>query len=161
MKNKWRNYALKDGKVQSSYIREYCNRSPKRQASKASRRHSVLESRQEQSKKEIELVYKKPDNFQLKAHPSILTDSWVINLRKDDESIGKENPPETHQEGRQGIQISDQGRCEAKEGNSEIKTPEKEVDANDRINGERRSDQKAERGQDTQSSSGSKCLMDV
>lgn len=28
MKNKWENYALKDGKVKESYIREYSSRSP-------------------------------------------------------------------------------------------------------------------------------------
>jgi hypothetical protein len=50
MKNKWRNYALKDGKVQSSYIREYSSRSPKRKAHEASCRNSLLESRKEQEK---------------------------------------------------------------------------------------------------------------
>lgn len=46
--NKWRNYALKDGKVKESYIREYSNRSPKREAAKASRSNCIQQSGEEQ-----------------------------------------------------------------------------------------------------------------
>jgi len=53
MKDKWRNYALKDGKVKSSYLREHCYRSPKRERCEASSRNRLLESRKEQIKEEI------------------------------------------------------------------------------------------------------------
>jgi hypothetical protein len=41
----------------------------------------------------------------------------VVNLRKSDESSREEEPSETYQEGRQGVQSSDQGRCKAQETN--------------------------------------------
>lgn len=55
MKDKWRNYALKDGKVKDSYIREYCNRKKIRKAPEASDSHSVEQSRQEQE--EVKPLY--------------------------------------------------------------------------------------------------------
>ena len=83
MKNKWSNYALKDGKVQSSYIREYSNRSPKREAHKASGRDRVLESREEQKpEEEVKLVYVEPTHYQVKVDPIILNDAWVVNLNR-------------------------------------------------------------------------------
>lgn len=86
MKNKWSNYALKDGKVQSSYQREYSNRSPKREARKASGRDSLQQSEQEQKpQKEVELVYREPTHYQVKVDPIILTDAWIVNLRGQDE----------------------------------------------------------------------------
>ncbi len=182
MKNKWRNYALKDGKVQSSYIREYCNRKKVRQAGEASHSDSHVQSRQEQEEiKEVKLIYKPPTTHKVGVNSAILNEAWVVNLRKqdgpvgitkewvdnlkikgrEDEIIREENPLETHQEGRQGIQSPDQGRCEAQERDCQIKIREKEVDANNGINQETGSAQEAGRGHDTQSSSSGVRLMDV
>jgi len=128
MKNKWSNYALKDGKVQSSYIREYSSRSPKRQAREASCRNRLLQSgeKQPEAEKEVELVYREPTHYRVNVDPIILNDAWVVNLRKQDESSREEDVGEAHQQGRQGIQSSDQGRCEAEERSDEIKTREEE-----------------------------------
>jgi hypothetical protein len=116
MKDKWRNYALKDGKVKESYIREYSNRSKSRKASEASRGNSTQQSRQEQE--EVKLVFRDPCSYKVAIDPIVLNDAWVVNLRKTDESSREEEPSETHQEGRQGVQSSDQRRCEAQETNS-------------------------------------------
>jgi len=50
MKNKWRNYALKTGKIEASYIREYINRKKVRQAGEASNSNCHVEGRKEQEK---------------------------------------------------------------------------------------------------------------
>lgn len=89
MKNKWSNYGLKAGKIQESYIREYCNRSPRRQASEASNSNSLLQSREVQKE-----------------------------IRIQDENVGKENIVETHQQGFQRIQSSTEGRSTVEEENS-------------------------------------------
>lgn len=79
MKNKWSKYALKDGKIQSSYLREYSSRSPKRERREASGRNSLLQSGEKQAEEEVKLVYRPP------VHPipqlKILEDAWVINLK--------------------------------------------------------------------------------
>jgi len=93
MKDKWRNYALKDGKIESCYKRERQNRDGTRKAAEASCGNSLKQSGQEQE--EVK----------------------VSQSRKIDESSREKEPSETHQEGRQGIQSSDQGRCEAEEAN--------------------------------------------
>jgi len=54
MKNKWGNYSLKDGKIKSSYIREYSSRSPKWEANEASRSNSLFQIGQVE--KEIEFI---------------------------------------------------------------------------------------------------------
>lgn len=71
MKDKWRNYALKDGKISQSYIREYSNRSPKREAREASRSNSLLESRQEPEKVE----------HKISMTPLITNDEWIYRMR--------------------------------------------------------------------------------
>jgi hypothetical protein len=114
MKDKWRNYALKDGKVKESYIREYSNRSKSRKAAEASRSNSLQQSWEEQE--EVKLVFQDPAYY--KVNPVILNDAWVVNLRNIDESSREEEHSKTHQEGRQGVQGSDQGRCEAQETNT-------------------------------------------
>lgn len=90
MKNKWRNYALKDGKVKSSYIREYSNRKKIRKTGEASKSDCNVQSGQEQSKaqEEIELVYREPTHYRVDINPLILNDAWVINLRGSDEESG-------------------------------------------------------------------------
>lgn len=74
IKNKWSKYALKNWKIQSSYIREYSNRSPKRQTREASGRNSLLESRKKQTEKEVKLVYWKV------VHPIII--EWMHDIKK-------------------------------------------------------------------------------
>jgi hypothetical protein len=108
MKNKWRNYALKDGKVQSSYIREYSNRKKIRKAGEASSGNSHEQSRQEQPKTQEEI--------------------GVNN-----ESIREEEPLETYQEGRQGVSQSNQGRCETQETNNQIQTGKEEMKEKEKI----------------------------
>jgi hypothetical protein len=129
MKNKWRNYALKDGKIQSSYIREYCNRKKVRKTREASNCDSNEQSRKEQSKdeEEVKLVHRGPEHYRIGVNPIILNDAWVVNLRKQDESSREEKPSETYKEGRQGIQVSDQGRCETEERSNEIKDRKEKV----------------------------------
>lgn len=80
MKNKWSKYALKDGKIQSSYLREYSSRSPKREAREASCRNRLLQSGEKQEE-EVKLVYRPPVQYEPKINPTILNDAWVINLK--------------------------------------------------------------------------------
>jgi hypothetical protein len=96
MKDKWRNYALKDGKVKSSYICEHCDRSPKRKTCEASSCNSVFESRQEPKlEEEVRDIFGSTTNLMLKTNlkihectfktnPVILNDAWVQNLRGQD-----------------------------------------------------------------------------
>ena len=114
MKNKWSNYALKDGKIQSSYIREYCNRKKIRKAREASNCNSNEQSWEKQSKAK---------------------EKGEIN-----ENIREENTSKAYKEGRQGIQESDQRRCEIEERNHEIQTREEE-----KINGQENSHSKGKR----------------
>lgn len=125
MKNKWSNYALKDGKVQSSYIREYSNRKKIRKAGEAGNCDSNVKS----GKKQEEV-----EQFKIGLAPMITNDEWVFRLRStenqhkdNNESIRKENTSETYKEGRQGISLSDQGRCEAEERYNEIQNGEEEM----------------------------------
>jgi hypothetical protein len=161
MKNKWENYALKDGKVRESYIKEYSSRSPKRQAREASGRDRILESREEQPKaeEEIEQLERLPLPLCLQeiveekvkwyqnmtgvsteekhkessdsegqtrsftpGHQTVENERITNSLRGKDESIREKDVGETHQQGRQGIQGSDQRRCEAEEGSPKVKT---------------------------------------
>jgi hypothetical protein len=93
MKNKWSHYALKDGKIQSSYIREYSNRKKVWKEREPSNCDSNEQGGKEQTKEEIGITH---------------------------ESIGKEKPVETHQQGQQRIQEPVEGRSETEERN--IKT---------------------------------------
>lgn len=54
--DKWRNYALKSGKVEKSYKRKHSNGSPFRTPTKASYCDCILESGQEQSEIEKEIM---------------------------------------------------------------------------------------------------------
>lgn len=53
MLDKWRNYAIKNGKVKSCYQREYCNRKKFREAGETSDSNRNVESREVQTKEEI------------------------------------------------------------------------------------------------------------
>lgn len=103
MKNKWENYSLKDGKVQSSYVREYSSLSPRKRLIKQKELH---------------------------------------------ESIRKEEPAETHQQGQQRIQKSAERRSEAEKGNHEIKTREEEEMKHRKPAAERLYSEKAEKKMD-------------
>ncbi len=92
MKNKWRNYAIKEGKVKSSYIREYCNRSKKRKAAETSDSNSVQQSRQVEEE-----------------------------IRIQNENIRKEDVVEAYQQRQQGIQEPTERRPAAKEADINIK----------------------------------------
>jgi len=129
MKNKWSKYALKDGKIQSSYIREYSNRKKIRKTREASNRDSLQQSGQEQPKaqEEVKLVQRGPEYYRVDVNPIILNDAWVVNLRGNNEASREENPSETHQEGRPRVQGPDQRRCEAQETNPKIKSGEEKV----------------------------------
>ena len=98
MKDKWRNYALKDGKIKQSYLRERQDGDKKWQTSKASSSNSIEQSRKEQQEIGIQ-----------------------------NERIRKEEPSQTHQEGQQGIQGSTERRCSVEETNTKIKTREEKV----------------------------------
>lgn len=129
MKDKWRNYALKDGKVQSSYIREYSNRKKIRKTGEAGNCNSLQQSRQEQPKaeEEVKLVQSGPEYYRNDVNPMILNDAWVINLRKTNEERREENPSKTYQEGQQGVSSSAQGRCEAEKRDLKIQTGEEKM----------------------------------
>jgi len=141
-KNKWSKYALKDGKVKNSYIREYCNRKKIRKTGEASHSDSHEQSRKIQQEDEslrylinhsscnfedVKLVYIEPVDYPKNIDPVILNESWVINLKEYYESDREEDPLETYQEGRQGISSANQGRCEAEEGHSKNKNREKKM----------------------------------
>jgi hypothetical protein len=105
MKCKWRNYALKSGKIEKSYLTKHRSGSKFGKASEASSGNSILESRHEQEKEKITLLKSEDKN----------------------EIIREENTSETYQEGRQGISFTDQGRHETKETNLKIKTGEEKM----------------------------------
>ena len=56
MLDKWRNYAIGQGKIKEIYIRKYSSRNPKRQAREASGCNSLLGSREVQSEVKEEIV---------------------------------------------------------------------------------------------------------
>jgi hypothetical protein len=98
MKNKWSNYALKDGKVKESYLRERIGRDKKRKTAKTSSSNCLDQSRQEQEK-----------------------------VRGTNEAIRKEEPSKTYQKGQQRIQESTERRCSVEETNHESKNGEEVV----------------------------------
>jgi len=98
MKDKWSNYALKSGKVQSSYQREYCNRKKFRKAGEAGDSNSHVESREVQpevqeevrfivkpdpswDKDPVNFVIRRPDDYIQETDTFILNDAWVVDLR--------------------------------------------------------------------------------
>ncbi len=95
MKNKWGNYAIKEGKVKQSYLRERIGRDKKRKAAKASSSNCLIQGRKEQEKVEDK-----------------------------DETSREKEPSETYQEGQQGIQKSVERGCSVEETNHEIKNGE-------------------------------------
>lgn len=126
-----RNYALKDGKVKESYIREYSNRSPKREAREASRSYCVQQSREEQTKEEI-------------GEPN--------------EIIREKELVEAHQQGQQRVQEPAEGRPEAEEGNHEVQTrKEEEVNGEESSGGKRKRRASKRSGKSAQKTGGVEC----
>ena len=99
MINKWRNYALKSGKVQSSYQREYCNRKKCRKERVSGSGDSHVESREVQTKEEV----------------------------GNHEVVREENSVEAHQQGQQRVQEPAKRRSKAAQRDSEKQTGEEEV----------------------------------
>ena len=56
MKNKWRNYALKDGKIKKSYLSKHQNRDERRQTPTPSSCDRNEQSGQKQAEEEIEML---------------------------------------------------------------------------------------------------------
>jgi len=101
-------YGIKNRLEQKGYFFKYSDGSSGRQTREASRRDCVQQSREEQ--KEVDPI--------LEYGRHVLLTEDVVYIGEDNESFGKENPLETYQEGQQGIQESDQGRCETEETNT-------------------------------------------
>ncbi len=135
MKNKWSNYALKDGKIKESYIREYSNRSPKREARETSSRNSLQQSWKKQEeiemiiRPELPLCLKEIIDKEIEWYGKVLEIKEQVVYIGDEnhESSREENPSETHQEGRQGVSCPDKGRCETEKTNPKIQNGEKKV----------------------------------
>lgn len=87
MKNKWSNYALKDGKVKTSYIREYSNRKKVWKTGETGYRNCFQQSGEKQAEEEVKLVYQEPSQFRVKVDPIILNDAWVVNLRNKENKL--------------------------------------------------------------------------
>lgn len=103
-----RNYAPKNRKVEKGDIGEYCNRSSSWKASKTSSCNSLLSCQEEQKEVAIECYGKFVQ----------LTTDEIVYTGAESEIIREEDVSQTHQEGRSGIQESDQGRYETKEENT-------------------------------------------
>lgn len=97
MKNKWRNYALKDGKISESYLRQHKDRDGTWKAAETGYCDSYVKSRKKQEK-----------------------------IRIENESIREKNFIETHQQGQQGIQVPVERRPTIEETNF-IKQERKEI----------------------------------
>lgn len=136
MKNKWENYALKDGKVKESYIREYSSRSPRRQL-----REGAINSRADKGSESQDcsrgIVAECPvsrtqhecprqTGSVTPSDPPSENERITNSLRGKDETSREEEPVETYQQGQQGIQEPAEGRPEAEEGNHEVQTREEE-----------------------------------
>lgn len=114
-----RNYAPKDRKVEKSDLGEYCDRSKCGTTTEASSGDCFQQSREEQEEVNpvlsLDLQEIKKTDIEWYDNCVQPKDSFVINPRSEDESIREEDVGKTHQEGRQGIQESDQRRCETEE----------------------------------------------
>lgn len=87
MKDKWRNYALKEGKIKKGYLRKHPDRNARGKTAKASYRYCVQQSRKEQEEK----------------------------IRKEHEERRESQDCEPFEEGRQRVSSADQRRSETEE----------------------------------------------
>lgn len=128
MKDKWRNYALKTGKIKENHLRKYKNRNGAWKAAKTSYSDSVQCSGKEQEKEEVVIVYREPTEYEKFMHPELedaLKEKFVIDLRKKDENSREEKPVEAYQQGQQRVQTTTQGRPRVeKEDNCQTKGKE-------------------------------------
>lgn len=102
MKNGWDIYATKKRLKQKGYFRKCKNRGSSRETSKASCCNCIQQSRE--VKEEVDQSYGKV--------VWLTGEEEFIYIGEENESSREEDVSETHQEGRQRIQESDQGRCE-------------------------------------------------
>ncbi len=129
MKNGWDKYASQKRIFQKGYFRKYRNRSQSGKTAEASSSNSVQQSREGQKEDELirAIISSTQVNFaniECKDDEEFL-ENLIQSLEKQaqiikdglSESSRKEDVGQTHQEGRQGIQESDQGRCETEEAN--------------------------------------------
>ena len=122
MKSGWEKYASEKRYVQKGYFRKYSDGGSGRKACEASRCDRIQQSRKEQEKVETDI--------QSYGRVVLLTEE-VIYTGDQNESVREEDVGETHQEGRQGVPQSDQGRCETQETNtSETQGEEMKKSAN-------------------------------
>lgn len=110
MKKGMNHYATKNRFKQKGYFYKYSDGGSGRKAREASRCNSLQQSRKEQ-KEEIET------QIQLYGKVVLLTEE-VIYTGEENESVREKDVGKTHQEGRQRIQGTDQGRCETEETNT-------------------------------------------
>ena len=158
MKNKWENYCLKDGKVQSSYIREYSSLSPRKRRYLDGKIDSRTRERVESENSprgivaECHLPRTQPDYTGQTGSVETAVSEVKIpenpSIRGQDETIREENPVEAHQQGQQGIQEPAEGRSEAQEGDSKIQTREEEEMKHRKPAAERLYSEKAEKKMD-------------
>lgn len=98
MKNKWRNYAFKEGKISKNYLRKYQNRDGTRETTETSNCNSLQQSGQKQEE-----------------------------IRIQDETNRKKDSVETHQQGQQGIQTAVERRPTTEEENPNINPERKKM----------------------------------
>ncbi len=146
MKNKWENYAFKNGKVKSCYQREYCNRKKCRKTGEASGGDSLLQGGEVQPEvkeeiddmkfygKFVQLNEEVPLTKLFRGAEAVVLDILgraSQTLYKEQigthESIREEVPIEAHQEGRQGVPIPDKRRRKVKERDPQKQAGEEEV----------------------------------
>jgi hypothetical protein len=116
--DKWRLYASKNRLEQKGYLKKRCHRGESGKATKASDSNSVQQSREEQEK---ELR----DRMLWYGKEIVLTEPVVFTGENHEENR-ESQVGETHQQGRPGISLSDQGRSEVEEVNI-IKTKGKKM----------------------------------
>jgi len=119
MKKGWDRYATKKRYIQKGYLRKYRNGNPSWKTPETSCSNSVQQSRQSQKEEVVELsgISGQLEDPLMEYGRVVLLTEDVVYIGKENESHREENTPEAHQEGRQGIQESDQGRCEIEETN--------------------------------------------
>ncbi len=122
MKEGMNRYAIKNRLQQKGYFFKYSDGSSGRKAREASRRDSLQQSRQEQKEEvnpglslDLREIVEKEIYWYGK---TVLLTEDVIYTGEDNESVRKEDPLETYQEGRQGVSCSDQERHETEETNT-------------------------------------------
>lgn len=129
MKKGWDRYASEKRYVKKGYLRKYCNGSQKWEAYKTGSSDCLQQSRESQETIEsaietygkcVILTEEVVPNEPFQEHEQLALDIYAKALKEvyGDEGIREKNVGQTYQEGRQGIQESNQRRCETEETNS-------------------------------------------